>query len=151
MPGIETKQVGLIMTATFPILMFGFLKCRVSTTTVALAEENFTQIALVDQVATTCANYRPVVDPIQQPFYADRLVARVAKSNRKMTFKTKGLKNNANFAPVAAVGFASTFTVYGGIQVLDGTDDLDMFLVILRLVTEVGMAWVTIYKTLNQV
>ena len=46
--------------------------------------------------------------------------------------------------------FQWLFIMYGGYQVLEGTDDLGMFLVNLSVITEVGLAWATIYETLNE-
>jgi len=138
----------MIPFLAFPTLLISFLLLRVSKTTANFTEMNECQDDLVDYVQSAVTNYRLIADYDTRSNCVDSFEALIKRFNAAFTSTSTVLGANNYFPRWVTVFIVSLYMVIGGQQAISGSISLGMFLADVRVFTEVGEAWGTMYKVL---
>merc|ERR1719335_1374226 len=125
--------------------MLVFLMMRAVKTLHALKDKNHAQNSLVSHVYNAITNFRLIADYNRRPLYIEKLMGRIAKLNRAITFANVVTKNNQYFAPWLSTIIVGMYTLSGGTDVYKNVITLGDFLVNLQIFQEIGISWGNVY------
>jgi len=132
----------------FPFLLMGFVFFRRQVTSRALHTRHAKEVRAIEHVQQTAMFYRLIADYNRRPAFVERFETILEEFYDSDTASALILGNNAYFAPWLTVLSVSMFMVVGGIQVLEDTLPLGIFLTTLRVFQSVGDCWGTIYTVI---
>eukprot|EP00747_Dinoflagellata_sp_TGD_P113985 gnl/TRDRNA2_/TRDRNA2_171837_c2_seq3.p1 gnl/TRDRNA2_/TRDRNA2_171837_c2~~gnl/TRDRNA2_/TRDRNA2_171837_c2_seq3.p1 ORF type:complete len:887 (+),score=135.99 gnl/TRDRNA2_/TRDRNA2_171837_c2_seq3:363-2663(+) len=147
----EYQGMGILIIILFPMILVSFLLLRRNITGLALRERNLKQDGLVDRVDRTVKNLRMIADYNRRPFFVDKFEMKVADFNKADRDLDIVMLNNIYFASWLTQLFTAFYTVMGGIEVLNGSVSLGMFLANVSIIGQIGASCGSIYKTLMMI
>jgi len=143
-------QWGLAVMVAFPAVLIPFLFLRRARTTAAMKLEQQKVDDIVQQVDNTVSRQRLIADYGQRPKYEKKFEGKVGSYNKVRVAANQVLLNNKYFAQWLTNIFAAAYIIIGGTQVVNGNQEVGMFLANLSTIKTIGSAWGTIYTIIME-
>lgn len=148
---VAFKPIGFAVFGLFPAVLLAILFLRHKVTTKYISAENHGEVELVAQAERIMTLYPLIADFGQRPFFEARFEKRVSEYNTARKFANQVTLNNKYFSPWLTVLCVSAYIVYGGMQKLDGTLTLGLFLANVSIINTIGTSAGTIYQLLMEI
>lgn len=146
--GSKLDLAAIVPLMVFPPLLGVFLVFRESTIAEALASTGKAQEVFLDQVAQTVLNCSLVIDYERRSFAADMFGSKLKVYSRAQTAGNQVLLNTNYFAHWVTTITICAYVIVGGMQVIDGSLSIGMFVMDLKIFDTAGHAFSEIFKIL---
>jgi len=139
-----------IFIALFPVCMVSILILRQGRTSKYLDREAESLSDLAAHVDATVGNFRLLADYNRRGYYVEEFEKKIAHANKSLVDMAAIKKNNEFYAPMLTATCAAAYVFIGGRAVLnpDGETSLGNFLATMSVLSQLGLSFGTIYKSL---
>merc|ERR1719247_1290924 len=149
--GTPLKPASFVPMIGFPLILVTFIAFRHPVTTKALADRHVAQDRIVEHISEIEDIYELIASFHGRPQFVERLCQRITAHNKEIVNANLVLMNSGYFATWLTTLTISLYTLIGGYLVLHKTLSLGMFLANVRIFTQIGNMYHTIYTIVLEI